>query len=32
MIDMTEIVVVAGSLVLIGLVLWYFFGERKRVA
>jgi plastocyanin domain-containing protein len=32
MIDTTETVVVAGSLVLIGLVLWYFFGERERVA
>ena len=32
MIDATEIVVVAGSLVLIGLVLWYFFGEHERVA
>ncbi len=28
--DSTEIVVVIGSVVLIGLVLWYFFGERFR--
>jgi len=26
--DMTEIVIVAGSVVVIALVLWYFFGER----
>jgi plastocyanin domain-containing protein len=32
MIDTTEMMVVAGSLVLIGLVLWYFFGERQRFA
>jgi plastocyanin domain-containing protein len=32
MMDTTEIAVVAGSLALIGLVLWYFFGERERIA
>jgi plastocyanin domain-containing protein len=32
MIDPTEIIVVAGSLALIGLVLWYFFGEREQFA
>lgn len=30
--DSTEMIVVAGSVVLIGLVLWYFFGEREKVA
>ena len=28
--DTTEIAVVIGAVVLIGLVLWYFFGERLR--
>ena len=28
--DTTEIGVVIGAVVLIGLVLWYFFGERLR--
>ena len=30
--DSTEIVVVIGALLLIGGVIWYFFGERTRVA
>lgn len=30
--DTTEIIVVIGGVLLIGLVLWYFFGERDRVA
>jgi plastocyanin domain-containing protein len=30
--DTTEIVVVIGSLLLIGGVIWYFFGERRQVA
>lgn len=29
--DSSEIAVLAGSIVLIGLVIWYFFGERERV-
>ena len=29
--DTTEIVVVIGALLLIGGVIWYFFGERTRV-
>lgn len=30
--DATEITVIIGGLALIGFVLWYFFGERERVA
>jgi plastocyanin domain-containing protein len=30
--DTTELFVVAGSVALIALVLWYFFGEREKVA
>jgi plastocyanin domain-containing protein len=30
--DTTEIAVAAGGVVLIGFVLWYFFGERESVA
>lgn len=30
--DWVEITVVIGGIVLIGLVIWYFFGERERVA
>ncbi len=30
--DWTEITVVIGGIALIGLVLWYFFGERERVS
>lgn len=30
--DTTEIAVVIGSLLLIGGVIWYFFGERRQVA
>ena len=30
MMDSTEIAVVAGAVLLIGFVLWYFFGERMR--
>lgn len=30
--DSTEIVVVIGALLLIGGVIWYFFGEKTRVA
>jgi plastocyanin domain-containing protein len=29
--DMTEMIVLASSVLLIALVLWYFFGERERV-
>ena len=28
--DTAEISVVVGAVILIGLVLWYFFGERLR--
>ena len=28
--DSAEISVVVGAVILIGLVLWYFFGERLR--
>ena len=28
--DSTEIAVVAGAALLIGFVLWYFFGERMQ--
>ncbi len=30
--DTTEILVAIGGVVLIGLTLWYFFGEREQVA
>lgn len=30
--DGTEIAVVVGGIILIAVVLWYFFGERERVA
>ena len=30
--DTTEIIVILGGVGLIGLVLWYFFGERESVA
>jgi plastocyanin domain-containing protein len=30
--DMTELLVLAGSVALIGLVLWYFFGAKEKVA
>ena len=30
--DTTEILVIAGGIALIGLTLWYFFGERERTA
>jgi plastocyanin domain-containing protein len=30
--DTTEVMVVIGGIALIGLVLWYFFGEREKVA
>lgn len=30
--DTTELVVLAGSVALTALVLWYFFGEREKVA
>jgi plastocyanin domain-containing protein len=30
--DTTELFVLAGSVALIALVLWYFFGEREKVA
>jgi plastocyanin domain-containing protein len=30
--DTTELVVLAGSVALIALVLWYFFGEREKMA
>ena len=30
--DMMEIIVVVGGIALIALTLWYFFGERERVA
>ena len=30
--DTTEIIVVAGGIISIALVLWYFFGEREKVA
>lgn len=30
--DTTEMLVIAGGLGLIGLTLWYFFGEREKVA
>lgn len=29
--DTTEIIVIIGGITLIGLVLWYFFGERDQV-
>jgi plastocyanin domain-containing protein len=29
--DTTEIIVVVAGVALVGLVLWYFFGERERV-
>jgi plastocyanin domain-containing protein len=32
MMDTTELLVLAGSVALIALVLWYFFGEREKVA
>jgi plastocyanin domain-containing protein len=32
MMDSVEIAVLAGSIVLIGGILWYFFGERESVA
>ena len=32
MMDTTELIVLAGSTALIALVLWYFFGEREKVA
>ena len=32
MIDTTELLVLAGSVALIALVLWYFFGEKEKVA
>ena len=32
MMDATELVMVAASVALIALVLWYFFGEREKVA
>jgi plastocyanin domain-containing protein len=32
MMDTKEIIDVVGGVALIGLVLWYFFGERERVA
>lgn len=31
MMDTTELFVLAGSVALIALVLWYFFGEREKV-
>jgi plastocyanin domain-containing protein len=31
-VDAAELVVVAGAAAAIGFVLWYFFGERERVA
>jgi plastocyanin domain-containing protein len=30
--DTTEIAVIVGGVALMGFVLWYFFGERERVA
>lgn len=30
--DLTEIIVIIGGVVLIGFVLWYFFGEREQFA
>ena len=30
--DTTEIIVVIGGVVLIALTLWYFFGEREKIA
>ncbi len=30
--DTTEIAVIIGGIILMGFVLWYFFGERERVA
>lgn len=30
--DTTEIVVIIGGVALVGVVLWYFFGEREQVA
>lgn len=30
--DSVEIIVLAASLILVGLILWYFFGEREKVA
>lgn len=30
--DWTQVVVVAGGVAAIGVVLWYFFGKRERVA
>ena len=30
--DTTEILVIIGGIALIGLTLWYFFGEREQVA
>jgi len=32
MMDATEIVVIVGAIAMIGVVLWYFFGEREKVA
>jgi plastocyanin domain-containing protein len=32
MMDTTELLVLAGSVALIALVLWYFFGEREKVS
>jgi hypothetical protein len=28
--DRVEVMVVAGAAILIGLVIWYFFGDRRR--
>lgn len=28
--DRVEVIVVAGAVILIGLVIWYFFGDRLR--
>ena len=30
--DATEITVLVGSLALVGLILWFFFGDREKVA
>lgn len=30
--DMTEILVTIGGVLLIGLTLWYFFGEREKIS
>jgi hypothetical protein len=27
--DRTEVIVVLGALILIGIVMWYFFGDRR---